>query len=144
MNNKLDVTQTILNYKNFLLASKFSVDKLLVNHDWHDDSEAYPNWVQANWELLVELMLVNENEYLGTISFFEKGERYRTKSLNATYWIICESHEISAKFDEDDVLVFRCYLGYYKGLSGILDPYDLILVFSIKDDRFYELHFEGT
>lgn len=49
---KVDVTQHILNFRELLCDIANSVDNLMDNHDWDNDSIVI-NWVNVNWELLV-------------------------------------------------------------------------------------------
>lgn len=55
----MSIEQLVLNYREFLLASWPFLNKILWELDWDKHPYFLDEWLQANWELLVESQLGN-------------------------------------------------------------------------------------
>ncbi len=60
----LDVTDQILKFRDFFIICWPQLDKFILEHDWDDDVDFIDDWIQVNWEFLVERELLGKEGYL--------------------------------------------------------------------------------
>lgn len=60
----MQIDKAIKNFADFLNSSWLIVYPLLVERSYTSNEESINDWLQANWELLVERKVLNINEYL--------------------------------------------------------------------------------
>lgn len=59
-----DVTCHIKRFRNYLAGVWHIMEELIKNHDWEKDPHFIEDWLQANWEYLVEQELLGLGKYL--------------------------------------------------------------------------------
>lgn len=60
----MNINKEIGKFVDFLNSSWIIVSQLLVNRDYTSNEDSINDWLQANWELLVERKVLKVNEYL--------------------------------------------------------------------------------
>ena len=60
----MKIDEAIKVFANFLNSSWIIVSQLLFNRDYTSNEDSINDWLQANWELLVERKVLKLNEYL--------------------------------------------------------------------------------
>lgn len=60
----MDLDKAIRVFSDFLNSSWIIVSQLLLNRDYTSNEDSINDWLQANWELLVERKVLRINEYL--------------------------------------------------------------------------------
>lgn len=60
----MEINQTIRTFASFLNASWDIVVPLLSGREYTSDESSIGDWLQANWEILVEKKILKQNEYL--------------------------------------------------------------------------------
>lgn len=60
----MDIDKAIRVFSDFLNSSWIIVSQLLLNRDYTSNEDSINDWLQANWELLVERKVLRVNEYL--------------------------------------------------------------------------------
>lgn len=60
----MDIDKAIRVFSGFLNSSWIIVSQLLLNRDYTSNEDSINDWLQANWELLVERKILKVNEYL--------------------------------------------------------------------------------
>lgn len=60
----MDIDKAIRVFSDFLNSSWIIVSQLLLNRDYTSNEDSINDWLQANWELLVERKVLKVNEYL--------------------------------------------------------------------------------
>ncbi|SEA67499.1 hypothetical protein SAMN05192529_14412 [Arachidicoccus rhizosphaerae] len=60
----MDIDKAIRIFSDFLNNSWIIVSQLLLNRDYTSNEDSINDWLQANWELLVERKVLKVNEYL--------------------------------------------------------------------------------
>jgi hypothetical protein len=60
----MKIDNAIRIFVNFLNSSWATASPLLLNRDYTSDEDSINDWLQANWELLVERKVLKVNEYL--------------------------------------------------------------------------------
>ena len=60
----MEIDKAIRIFVNFLNSSWSIVSPLLINRDYTTNEDSINDWLQANWELLVERKVLKLNEYL--------------------------------------------------------------------------------
>ncbi len=83
----IDITSHILNFRNFLNSSWAWLDALMEAHDWDEDGDFTLDWIQTNWEFLVERELLGKDRYLLPL---EWNNRITFPDGCAKYKIVCE------------------------------------------------------
>ena len=66
--NGVNITEQICLFRNFLVSAWPYLDLMMKNHDWDNDGRFVGEWIQVNWELLVERELLGKNH--GTLTQF--------------------------------------------------------------------------
>lgn len=60
----MGIDNVIRTFVGFLNSSWIIVSQLLLNRDYTSNEDSINDWLQANWELLVERKILKVNEYL--------------------------------------------------------------------------------
>mgnify|MGYP000932168565 CR=1 FL=1 len=60
----MEIDKAIKTFIDFLNSSWIIVSQLLLNRDYTSNENSINDWLQANWELLVERKVLKVNEYL--------------------------------------------------------------------------------
>lgn len=60
----MEIDKAIRTFVDFLNSSWIIVSPLLLNRDYTSNEDSINDWLQANWELLVERKVLKVNEYL--------------------------------------------------------------------------------
>jgi hypothetical protein len=63
-----DVTEYVRKYQAFLNSSWPYLDNLMKYHDWDNDVSLIDDYVQSNWEILIEREILGKNRYLTPLS----------------------------------------------------------------------------
>lgn len=134
----IDITSHILNFRNFLNSAWPCLDALMESHDWDDDGYFTFNWMQANWEFLVERELLGKGRYLLPL---EWNNRITFPSGGAQYKIVCEfkdKRELkdlilkTSNFNGEELLI----IGFYTS-AGIYPPFDQVEVRTHDNKKVY-------
>ncbi len=151
--NKMDITRQINLFRNFLIAAWPSLDSLMDNHDWEDDGMFTCEWLQVNWEFLVEREILGKNGSLTEFSVLYSGKRV-TEGINPVYSVIAKPQKNITVYDlkkecivpfSKDLRLFGFYT-FKDGGYGIYPPFELaalmlnpkeIFVVPIQDLNFY-------
>lgn len=137
-----DVTKHILKFKNFLNKCWGELDKLMENHDWENDGEFLDEWVQVNWEFLVERELLKLHGYLSPLACNAHITPYKGKFF---YKLICEVDKnielkdwIQKTFNyEDEELLLSGFRAEYDATFGLYPPFDYIEACTIDRRKIY-------
>ena len=65
-------------------------DQLMSNHDWDDDGSFIREWLQVNWEFLVERELLEKKGFLKPYTY--SNHRITFPNAVATHVIICKAN----------------------------------------------------
>jgi hypothetical protein len=60
----IDITYQVKSFRDFLVASWPLLDTLMKGHDWGEDVCFSDEWIQVNWEFLIERELLGEGKYI--------------------------------------------------------------------------------
>ncbi|MFZ0564943.1 MAG: hypothetical protein WAM28_01955 [Chlamydiales bacterium] len=63
-----ELTEQIDLFRQLLVSSWPHLDNLMEHHDWDHDMDLILDWIQVNWELLVERELLGKGNYLTPMS----------------------------------------------------------------------------
>lgn len=140
----MDVTETLLNFRDLLIAGysswRRSADLSLV-HDRGYLDEAFYDWAQANWELLVERPLCATGEFL---EIYASGSDYEAQLYSRVFFhhatptheISCESQKIAvidllsgSEFDPRDC-IFDRFVARKDSWFEEKPPFDHVLLVS--------------
>lgn len=89
----MQIQKLILNYRNFLLGGWASLSEVLAILDWDSSPYFIDEWMQANWELLVERQIEGE---IGLLPYgFDHSDRakYLHTNKKSTHRITCSPRE---------------------------------------------------
>ncbi len=144
----INATSQILKFRNFLIHAWQDLDLLMENHDWDDDGRFTQEWIQVNWEFLVERELLRKGEFLTGYSNLN----FRVTYPNAvpTYEVICKPKPNHSIVDNDTGEVVPAnikliFSGLVKKLNpgyGWYPPFDYVTAFTQDKKQMYRLHFK--
>ena len=120
----INISDHILKFRNFLINSWSDLDLLMSNHDWDDDEGFTLDWLQVNWEFLVEKELLGKGNYL--MSYFNTESRITNPDAKPNYRVICK---LLGAENEKLTLFFGGFEAKTKGGYGIYPPFDYVNVF---------------
>lgn len=148
---KVDVTGQILKFREFLLDSWSCLDSLMANHDWDEDVNFMDDWIQINWEFLVERQLLQENERLKPYSSFFPESRITYPSSKTTHLIVCSQKENKNLFDYakgqpiiHKELVFSGFVNKMNPGFGCYPPFNYVTGFTLDKKSYYRLFIEDV
>lgn len=145
-----NVTSQILKFRDFLIHSWGDLDNLMSNHDWDDDGGFIEEWLQVNWEFLVERELLETKGFLKSYTY----DNFRITHPNAvpTHEIICKAKRNKPLIDDrtQQVISTDIKLGF-GGLEKKLDlgygrypPFDYVTGITQDKKHFYEIYIENV
>ena len=91
VNFPIDITYQVRHFRDFLVSAWPYLDQMMNNHDWEDDGWFSDDWIQVNWEFLIERELLGISRYLAPLS---RNQRITFPEVSATYKIVCDVNKI--------------------------------------------------
>lgn len=152
----MSIDNAIRIYSDFLNASWHIVNPLLIDRTYTSNSSSISDWLQANWELLVERKILELNEYL---EVYGDGADYNGESSRMTdvdalpifsIKIIVEDIGVTDLLNNESIngneLIFERLVGFKGGFYEDAPPFNYALVqdenvgiervLSLKDIKF--------
>jgi hypothetical protein len=118
----MSIDQIVLNYQKFLLMSWSCLSEILAELDWDEFPYFLDEWMQANWELLVEQQ-ADPSYTLASYGFDGSPQcRYSEKDRIVTHRVICWEKEKIPEIKH----VFLCFVGKIDGTYKISPPFDYV------------------
>lgn len=145
----MNINDIVKEYARFLNQSWNNAMPLLMGRDYTTDEFAINDWLQMNWEMLVERKILSINEYFepyGDGADYN-GASCRITDINAiaTHKLIGNSNSIPA-FDylnNNHVIVenvvFDRFVGFEEGYYTMKPSFDLVLVYEGNLERVFKL-----
>lgn len=90
-----DVTSHISKFRNYIAGVWHVMEELIKNHDWEKDPDFIEDWLQANWECLVEQELLGKGKYLLPFRRCASGKRINHPDAVPEYVIRVEPSVIT-------------------------------------------------
>lgn len=87
VNFPIDITYQVRHFRDFLVSAWPYLDQMMNNHDWEDDGWFSDEWIQANWEFLIERELLGNR---GSLDPLDGSDRITFPELSATYKVVCD------------------------------------------------------
>lgn len=147
MNELLDITKTITDFRNFLVAAWPYVDNLIDSHDWDNDGYFIDEWLQVNWEFLVERELLNNKGFLIPFRRFLDANRITNISVIANYEVIAKKKNEDISLENKNKLPFDKDLRLF-GFCTIIDegfglypPFDIVKLIDDSTEKIYRIPF---
>lgn len=126
-----NITAHILNFRNFFVASWPSLDELMNHHDWENDGLFTSNWMQVNWEFLVERELLGNNGFLTQFSITHISARILFPNARPNFVVLAQSDRQLLDLKKNIFIPFDKNLRLYSfrtlidGAFGVYPPFDL-------------------
>lgn len=131
--------QLITNFRNFLIISWPSLMKIMEHLDWDDSPYFLDEWMQANWELLVEMHILEAGQLLAPYGYNNSPAcRYTQKDNSLTHRVICKK-----KSDSEFRHIFLCFKSKTGKTFKIEPPFDFVGVEDIETGDRLSVEFEG-
>ena len=87
----IDITGQVQKYREFLNISwNYVYCQILHHHDWNRDSDFLDDWMQINWEILVERELLGVNQSLSQLSGIARGKSFFKPGIEPDYIVIAQ------------------------------------------------------
>ncbi|ADI38001.1 putative uncharacterized protein [Waddlia chondrophila 2032/99] len=93
-----DITNHIMLFREFLNISwDHVIYKIMDEHNWDDDSDFIDDWMQINWELLVERELLENRFTLAQFSTTHLGENILNPGKLPDFMVVGKSDHLELK-----------------------------------------------
>ena len=132
--NGMDVTNQISLFRNFLNVALPSLNSLMKNHDWDDDGWFTEEWLQVNWEYLVEREILGKDDgSLTTFSLSHLSERFTPSNSTFVYGVFaypkknCNPLDVKKNIKppfNNSLRFFSLSSTYKYGGYGLYPPFD--------------------
>lgn len=126
------LTKQLEYFRQFLISSWPYLDILMENHDWDNDMDFIDDWLQTNWEFLIERELLGQGIYLSPLAIY-LSTRTITKNASPNYSVITLVSKNVLDFKTGKYLPKNCalrLLGFCselaEGGTGLYPPFDLV------------------
>lgn len=135
----MQIQGLVKNYRNFLIASWDSLSEILASLDWDNSPYFVDEWMQANWELLVERHL-DAGMTLLPYGFDQSDRtRYSSSEKMSTHRIICDREEVST----GEKYTFLCFTGKVGGGFEFGPPFDYVYVEASRTKKRFGTELQG-
>jgi hypothetical protein len=132
----MDINKAIRIFSDFLNKSWDTVVPLLSDRSYTTDESSKSDWLQSNWEILVERKVLRLNEYL---EIYGDGADFNGESSRITDIESFATHSIKVLVDKQkDILnnsavqgseyTFERLVGFKAGFYIDMPPFDFVLV----------------
>lgn len=126
------LTKQLGYFRQFLISSWPYLDILMEDHDWDNDTDFIDDWLQTNWELLIERELLGQGIYLSPLAIYLP-TRTITKNASPNYSVITLISKNVLDFKTGKYLPKNCALRLFgfcselaEGGTGLYPPFDLV------------------
>jgi hypothetical protein len=134
----MSINQLIINFHSFLIACWPNLSKILEQLDWDESPYFLENWIQANWELIVEKQALESGELLVPYGYdSSSGCRYTFKGEKLTHRVTCKK-----KGQSESQYNFLCFVSKGDGVFKIEPPFDFIDVEDVNTGDRLSLTFD--
>lgn len=124
----MSINQLIINFHSILVSSWPSMSKILEHLDWDESPYFLNDWMQANWELMVEKQALGQGQFLAPYGYDSSaGSRYTYKDCKLTHQVTCKK-----KGKPTSQYYFLCFVSKLDGAFKIEPPFDFIDVVHIE------------
>lgn len=135
----IEVNDIVMKFQNFLLSGWEAFEVFNENFLYDEKEEKVNDWLQANWELLVESTLTGVNEYLEVYGYGADcngaSSRVTFPDKLATHRIVCNAHGghllrdvVSEEMKSIKNMAFQSFVKWDGSYYQILPPFDYVLL----------------
>jgi hypothetical protein len=134
----MEIDKAIRIFSDFLNSSWGIVTPLLIDRSYTSDESSIGDWLQANWEILVEKKVLRQNEYL---EIYSDGADYNGSSSRMSDIEAMPTHTFRVFSDEEGVDIlnneiisskaefeFDRLVGFQNGFYVNLPPFNYVLL----------------
>ncbi len=144
----IDVTYQVTRFRDFLVASWASLDILMTHHNWDDDVWFSFEWIQVNWEFLMERELLGNGNYLIPL---DGTNRITFPEQQATYKVICDINKSvelrdwkKKTLNYEGEELFICGFRSRSDMSfGLYPPFDFVRIRTAGMKKLYTVPFDS-
>lgn len=120
--------QIVHNFRTFLVSSWPSVSTVLEQLDWDEWPYFLEEWMQANWEFIVEKQILEPGSFLTPYGYNSSSKcRFSDKGEVLTHKIMCKDIKTELCYR------FLCFVSNKEGKFVIEPPFNLADVENIQD-----------
>ena len=117
----MQINQLIDNFRCFLLSCWPQFLKLQCQINWDESPYFTDDWLQANWELMVEYQALKHEQYLAPYGYNHASDcRYLNKGKVCTHRVACK------EINKEEVFYFLCLVTKSDDGCAIRPPFDFI------------------
>lgn len=134
----MSINQLIVNFHSFLIACWPNILEIMEQLNWDDSPYFLDNWMQANWELIVEQQALESGHLLVPYGYdSSSGCRYTSKDEKLTHRVKCKKKgQLESRYN------FLCFVSKSNGAFKIEPPFDFIDVEDYKTGDRLSLAFD--
>lgn len=127
----IDVTNHIEKFRHFLITVWEDLENLMEYHDWDNDGKFIHDWLQINWELLVERELLGKNDFLASFGYKPLDFRISRHNNKPNYFIQATSDKAILDLKGNFPIPFekglrlKIFLAEARSAYGPYPPFDV-------------------
>lgn len=130
----INITDVILKFRAFMIDSWPALDSIMMKHDWDNDGDFTDDWLQSNWEFLVERELLGLKGRLTPFGIRAKSHARSTKNGAPAYQVTAKLTGPVFNFQHQNISISQDSKLYFYAFSTFLDPgYGLYPPFDIAN-----------
>lgn len=136
----MTINQAIVNFRNFLIYCWPSIEKVFEHLDWDNSPYFLEEWMQANWELLVEKQVLETDQLLTSYGYDRSSAcRYINADKVITHSVVCKK-----KSEPNARYYFRYFITKDEITFKMAPPFDLVEVEDIKSGDRFKVSFDDV
>lgn len=135
----MTISYLIQNFRNFMITSWPCLSNLFYELDWDKFPYFIDDWIQANWEFLVEQQILEDNQFLHPYGGLSSSNcRITNKNVEMTHQVFCmQKTQI-----RDKKYLFLSFVTKDDNGYKVEPPFDYVYVKDIENGRLIVLPFE--
>lgn len=146
-----NITKHIRKFQKFLVVCDPYVRELMEDHDWDEDPRLFGDWVQVNWELLVEREILEGHYFLTSFSEGYVENRITSPEETPDYTVagrsaaplldICSNKMVSLDNKKMQFQLFSLVSRDSLGRLSMTAPYDIAYLIESKSRQMVAVDF---
>lgn len=146
-----EITEHIRKFQKFLVVCDPYVKELMADHDWDEDPNFFRDWVQVNWEILVERELLEGHYFLTSFSEGYVESRFTHPEKTPDYAVIGRSNKPLLDISSNEMIplddkkkMFQLFSLVSRDAIGRLSmtaPYDIAYLIELRTKEIVAIDF---
>ena len=138
----VEITYQIVLFRDFLVASWPFLDKVMADHNWDEDGSFSDDWIQANWEFIVERELLENKGRLRTLGWNKHITRtdsmpdYKVTCHVDNRIVLTDWIKKATNYQQEELLLFG-FCTWCGETFGLYPPFDYVQIRTEDKKKLY-------